>query len=174
MHEQDMNQPTAACRAPAQTRTRTSFAGGRLAPRLAAGLALALAVTGVFAQGKDSPVGLWKNIDDETKQPKALIRIVETDGVLSGKIEKILTDKPDAVCDKCEGDLKDKPVQGMQILAGLKKGEEWYEGGTILDPNNGKVYRSKLKLIDGGGKLQVRGFIGVSLLGRTQTWVREQ
>lgn len=127
-----------------------------------------------FAQGKDSPVGLWKSIDDETKQAKALIRVSEKDGVLSGRIEKILTDKPDAVCDKCEGDLKDKPVQGMTILQGLKKAEEWWEDGTILDPNNGKVYRARLKPVENGAKLQVRGFIGVSLLGRTQTWLREQ
>ena len=61
----------------------------------------------------------------------------------------------------------------MQIIAGLKKGAEWWEGGTILDPNNGKTYKARLKLIDDGKKLEVRGFVGAPLLGRTQTWIRE-
>jgi uncharacterized protein (DUF2147 family) len=134
----------------------------------------ALAAPSAFAQQLDSPVGLWKNIDDQTGQAKALIRIVEQGGALVGRIEKILTDKVDALCDLCTDERKGKPVQGMTILTGLKKeGDEW-TGGQILDPNNGKVYKAKAKLADGGRKLDVRGFMGVSLLGRTQTWVREQ
>jgi uncharacterized protein (DUF2147 family) len=126
------------------------------------------------AQSLDSPVGLWKNIDDETKKPKALIRILEQGGTLVGRIEKVLTDKPDAVCEACTDERKGKPVQGMMILTGLKKdGDEW-TGGEILDPNNGKVYRAKVRLADAGRKLDVRGFIGIALVGRTQTWVREQ
>jgi uncharacterized protein (DUF2147 family) len=137
-------------------------------------------LAGLFAQTPlalaqaTSPVGLWKSIDDETKQPKALIRIAEQGGVLVGKIEKILTDKADAVCDLCPDDRKGKPVQGMTILTGLKKdGDEW-TGGEVLDPNNGKIYKAKAKLVDGGRKLDLRGFVGVALLGRTQTWLREQ
>jgi uncharacterized protein (DUF2147 family) len=147
--------------------------------RAAFGAALAGMLTGALlaapaAMANDSPVGLWKNIDDETKKPKALIRITEQAGVLVGRIEKILTDKVDAVCDKCTDDRKDKPVQGMTILSGLKKdGDEW-TGGEILDPNNGKVYKAKAKLVDGGAKLDVRGFLGVAVFGRTQTWLREQ
>ena len=113
------------------------------------------ATSGALAQA-DTPVGLWKTIDDETKQAKSLIRISESAGALSGRIEKILSDKPDAVCEQCSGDLKDKPVLGMVILRGLKKGEEWWEGGTILDPNNGKTYRSRLKVIEGGDKLELQ------------------
>ncbi|MCA3179225.1 MAG: DUF2147 domain-containing protein [Burkholderiaceae bacterium] len=127
-----------------------------------------------IAQSLDTPVGLWKSIDDETKKPKALIRIVEQGGQLVGRIEKILTDKPDALCEACTDERKGKPVQGMTILTGLKKdGEEW-TGGEILDPNNGKVYKAKAKLADGGRKLDLRGFIGIALVGRTQTWLREQ
>jgi uncharacterized protein (DUF2147 family) len=137
-------------------------------------LAGLLAPAAGVAQSLDTPVGLWKNIDDETKQPKALIRIVEQGGALVGRIEKILTDKADAVCEKCSDDRKGKPVQGMTILTGLKKdGDEW-NGGEILDPNNGKVYKAKVKLADAGRKLDVRGFVGIALVGRTQTWVREQ
>ncbi|HMS78107.1 MAG TPA: DUF2147 domain-containing protein [Burkholderiaceae bacterium] len=139
-----------------------------------AALAGLLAPAAASAQQLDSPVGLWKTIDDETKQAKALIRIVEQGGALIGRIEKVLTDKADAVCDLCPDDRKGKPVQGMTILTGLKKdGDEW-TGGEILDPNNGKLYRAKAKLADGGRKLDVRGFIGIALVGRTQTWLREQ
>lgn len=143
--------------------------------RAAAGalLAAALVPAAALAQGLDSPVGLWQNIDDETKKPKALIRISESNGVLSGRIEKILTDKPDALCDACTDDRKGKPVQGMTILTGLKKDGEGWTGGEILDPNNGKVYRANVKLADGGRKLDVRGFIGFAALGRTQTWIRQ-
>ena len=146
--------------------------------RLALGTVFAAAALGVAAppaaaQSLASPVGLWRNIDDATKQPKALIRITEAAGVLTGRIEKILTDKTDAVCDLCTDDRKGKPVQGMTILTGLKKeGEEW-AGGEILDPNNGKVYKAKAKLADDGRKLDVRGFVGIAALGRTQTWIRE-
>jgi uncharacterized protein (DUF2147 family) len=125
------------------------------------------------AQAADTPVGLWKNLDDETKQPKALIRIVEQGGVLVGRIERILVGRPDVVCEKCTDDRKGRPVQGMVILSGLKKdGDEW-AGGEILDPNNGKVYRVKLRLLDEGRRLDVRGFVGMAMLGRTQTWIRE-
>jgi len=122
----------------------------------------------------DSPVGLWKTIDDATKQPKALIRISDQGGALVGRIEKILVPNAgDAVCDQCTDQRKDKPIQGMTILSGLKKdGQEW-TGGEILDPNNGKVYKAMAKLADGGRKLEVRGFVGVPTLGRTQSWLRE-
>jgi uncharacterized protein (DUF2147 family) len=135
--------------------------------------ALGMAAASVFAQA-DSPVGLWKNIDDKTGEAKGLIRISENAGVISGRIEKVLTKgQEDAKCEACEGSLKDKPVAGMQIISGLKKGSDWYEGGTILDPNNGKVYKARMKLVDEGKKLEVRGYVGAPLLGRTQTWVRE-
>jgi len=146
------------------------------APLLAAAL-LALAAPALRAQAPASPVGLWKNIDDETKQPKAMIRITEKDGVISGKIEKILTDRTDAVCDKCTDDRKDQPVQGMTIVSGIRKNADQpdlFDGGSILDPNNGKVYRSQMRLTEGGKKLEVRGYIGLPLLGRTQTWLREE
>ena len=146
------------------------------APLLAAA-ALAVVAPALHAQAPASPVGLWKNIDDETKQPKALIRISEKDGVISGRIEKILTDKTDAVCDKCTDDRKDQPVQGMTIVTGIRRNAEQpdlFDGGSILDPNNGKVYRSQMRLTEGGKKLEVRGYIGLPLLGRTQTWLREE
>jgi uncharacterized protein (DUF2147 family) len=148
-----------------------------LARSTLAAVLLALAAPVLHADPAASPTGLWKNIDDETGKPKALIRVSENGGVITGRIEKILTDKPDAVCDKCTDERKDKPVQGMTIISGMRSNAEQpgvFDGGEILDPNNGKVYRSQMKLLDGGRKLDVRGYIGVPLFGRTQTWLREE
>ncbi|MFN3629308.1 MAG: DUF2147 domain-containing protein [Casimicrobiaceae bacterium] len=121
-----------------------------------------------------SPVGLWRTIDDQTGKERSLVRITETGGVLSGKIEKIADPtKQDARCDECTDERKGQPVLGMTIIRNVKRGEGGvWEGGDILDPNNGKVYRVRLTPIEDGKKLQVRGFLGVALLGRTQTWVR--
>jgi uncharacterized protein (DUF2147 family) len=125
----------------------------------------------------DTPVGLWKSIDDDTGQPKALIRISETNGTFSGVIEKVYrapNEEQNPLCVQCSGELKDQPVNGMTILTGLQKDGEEYTGGEILDPGNGKTYKSKLVVEDNGQKLKVRGYIGIPALGRTQTWLREQ
>ncbi|MCL4182387.1 MAG: DUF2147 domain-containing protein [Burkholderiaceae bacterium] len=150
---------------------------GSLVRSTLAAMLLVVAAPALNADPAASPTGLWKNIDDETGKPKALIRVSENGGVITGRIEKILTDKPDAVCDKCTDERKDKPVQGMTIISGMRRNAEQpgvFDGGEILDPNNGKVYRSHMKLLDGGRKLDVRGYIGVPLFGRTQTWLREE
>src|SRR5512140_807785 len=119
-------------------------------------------------------VGRWTTIDDATKKEKSIVEIYEENGKLFGKIEKLLDPKPDdpePVCKKCEGELKDKPILGLRIMWDFKKDGS---GGRILDPDNGKVYKCKLSPTDGGKKLDVRGFIGISLLGRTQTWLRAE
>lgn len=129
------------------------------------------------AQSATSPVGLWRSIDDETKQSKALIRIAQDGGVYVGRIEKILTERTDAVCDLCTDERKDQPVQGMRIVDGMRASSEeagLYEDGRILDPENGKVYRSRMRVVDGGERLEVRGYVGAPLFGRTQTWIRER
>lgn len=142
-------------------------------------LALMLCAYAVHAEDAvtASPVGLWKSIDDKTNKPKALIRITESGGELQGKIEKLFTE-PDAdknpKCDQCNGANKDQPIIGMTILSGLKKDGDEYTGGKILDPANGKLYNSKLSVIENNKKLNVRGYIGAPLFGRTQTWIREQ
>jgi uncharacterized protein (DUF2147 family) len=124
-----------------------------------------------------SPVGLWKTIDDNTGKPRGLVRIMEVNGEYQGKVEKIFIEAGedrDPRCEKCDGARRNQPVIGMTILWGLKKQGDEYEGGAILDPESGKVYRASMKLEGDGGKLGVRGFIGFSLLGRTQTWVRDE
>ncbi len=144
----------------------------------AVAICLAAAALATSAQST-SPVGAWKTIDDATKKEKSLVRISESGGVYSGRIEKLLesTMAPDAVCKECTDDRKDKPVVGLLIIRNMKQSAEdktVFEGGDILDPANGKVYKSKMKLVDNGAKLEVRGFVGISLLGRTQTWVRAE
>lgn len=138
------------------------------------GLLLAVATSLGWAQA--SPVGLWKTIDDKTQTEKSLVRIVEAEGVLSGKVEKIADPaKQESKCDACSDARKGQPILGMTILRDLKPayGEPGvWEGGDILDPNNGKVYKARLKPVEGGAKLDVRGYIGFSLFGRTQTWIR--
>ena len=123
-----------------------------------------------------SPVGLWKNIDDVSGKSRALIRITEANGTLEGTVEKVFpgpSEDQNPKCGECEGALKNAPIVGLEILSGLKKDGDGYAGGQILDPENGKVYSSSMQLIDGGRKLSVRGYIGISLLGRSQTWIRQ-
>ncbi|MBZ4039838.1 DUF2147 domain-containing protein [Novilysobacter selenitireducens] len=139
-------------------------------------LALPLMAVSAVAMAQNTPVGSWTTIDDETGKPKSVVEIYEArDGSLAGRVDEILqSDRgPNPVCDKCSGANKDKPVKGMVILWGIKqKGNTW-EGGKILDPASGKVYSVKVTPTEGGSKLEVRGFMGFSLLGRTQTWVRQ-
>jgi len=127
-----------------------------------------VAVLGVQAQ---SVTGKWKTIDDETGKPKSIVEIYEQNGKLFGKVVEILTDKKEAKCDKCPGADKGKPIKGLTIIKGLKKDGSSYSGGTIIDPNSGKEYKCAVKL-NGSEKLDVRGYVGIQALGRTQTWIR--
>jgi len=136
--------------------------------------AWALAFTSTIAMAQMSPVGLWKTIDDDGKTEKSLVRISDSGGVLSGTIEKIFdASKQDAKCDKCTDDRKDKPVQGMTIIRNARQDADdktVWTGGEILDPNNGKTYKTRLKPVDGGKTMEMRGYIG--FLYRTQVWQR--
>ena len=133
-------------------------------------------VTNVVIASETTPAGLWKTIDDKTGKPRSLIRITENNGEYSAVVEKglLATDTGEAVCDKCTDDRKGQKIVGMTIVKGIKKKNDNYEGGEILDPDNGKTYKCKMKLDSTGTQLEVRGFIGVSLFGRSQTWIREQ
>ena len=133
---------------------------------------LSLAPT-AFAAGA-TPAGLWRTIDDNTGKPRSLVRIHEHNGEYSAVIEKglLATDTPDAVCDKCTDERKGKRIVGMTIVKGIKFTDGHYEGGEILDPENGKTYRCLMKLDSTGNQLEVRGYIGISLIGRSQNWTR--
>ncbi|MEN1995950.1 DUF2147 domain-containing protein [Stenotrophomonas bentonitica] len=138
-------------------------------------LALPLMMAALSASAADGAVGRWKTIDDKTGKVKSNVEITQaTNGTLTGKVVDILhSDKgPNPVCDGCEGANKNKPVKGMTILWNLKAdGANAWSGGTILDPGNGKTYKSKMKLQTGGAKLDVSGC--VAFICRAQTWVRE-
>jgi uncharacterized protein (DUF2147 family) len=136
--------------------------------------ALLLTAVPFAAWSQLSPVGSWHSIDDKTNEIKSEIVIADNGGVLTGRITKLLRKeaKQDAVCDQCTDDRKGKPVLGMEIIRGAQKaeGKDVWEGGKILDPENGKAYTLRLTPIEAGKKLEVRG--SVFGIGRTQTWVR--
>lgn len=129
-----------------------------------------------LAMAQSTPVGVWKTIDDDGKTAKSIVRVTETGGVLSAVIEKVLD--PNAVnkrCDLCKDDRKDKPLVGLEILRGVKAdGDGLWAGGEILDPKDGKTYKVRLKPVEGGARLEVRGYIGAPLFGRTQVWQRTE
>jgi len=129
------------------------------------------------AAAQMTPIGTWHTIDDETKKPKGEVRIsLNAAGTLSGVVEKSLLPMPDEdpLCNLCTDDRKGKAKIGMEIIRGGKKaeGKDVWEDGKILDPNNGKNYSLRLTPVDGGKKMEVRGYIGAPILGRTQTWIR--
>lgn len=141
-----------------------------------AGLGLmCLSVGWAWAQ-EASPVGVWRTIDDKTGKERSIIRITEENGELQGIVEKIFDqpgDDPAHLCKECKGERKDKPIIGMAILWGLKKDGDAWTGGEILDPKNGRIYRAKVTPSADGKTLNVRGYIGMALIGRTQAWHRE-
>ena len=147
-------------------------------PLTKAGLLAAMLFASAAALAQNtSPVGLWKTIDDETGKPKALVRITEENGALQGKIEKLFrgpNEEQNPTCVACTDSRKNQPIVGLTIVSGLKKDGNEYTGGEILDPAKGKVYKSKATLRDGGQKLEVRGYIGAPMFGRSQVWQREQ
>lgn len=127
-----------------------------------------------FSINAQTIFGVWESRNEDTNKVDSYVEVYEKDGKAYAKIIEI-TDKnrQDAVCDKCEGENKNKPILGMNILTGLKKdGKEW-SGGTILDPRNGKVYKCYIKLAN-KNKLKIRGYIGVSLFGKTAYWYRKK
>ena len=155
---------------------RASISSGKSRGARATALLLLLLPALAWSQST-SPTGLWKNIDDATGKPRALIRIAATERTLQGRIERVFLapgESPDPKCVKCEGANRNAPVVGLVILSGLRKDGDEYIDGQILDPDNGSTYRSNVKLLEGGRKLSVRGYIGMPMLGRSQVWVRQE
>jgi uncharacterized protein (DUF2147 family) len=133
----------------------------------------AAALLGPIAAAAQTPIGLWKTFDDKTGSARAIVRIYEENGKLFGRIERSFTPGADKrVCAVCTDERKDQPILGLLIIRNMKPADGEYGGGDILDPDNGSVYKCKFHVDDGGTRLIVRGFIGISLLGRTQTWQR--
>jgi uncharacterized protein (DUF2147 family) len=142
--------------------------------KLAVSLSVLVFAAAVTARAADaSPVGYWKTIDDDGKTEKSIVQIYEDGGKVFGKIVSLINPtEPNPVCKKCVGERKDKPVIGLVIIWDLKGSGEKWSSGRILDPDNGKDYSCTLTLKDGGNKLEVRGYLGVSLFGRSQYWMR--
>lgn len=129
-------------------------------------LTMAFSLFGVlsFAQIE----GKWKTIDDETKQAKSIVEIYKKGDQYYGKVSQLLIKPANPNCVDCKDDRKNKPILGMEIIRGLKKDGDEFSGGTITDPKTGKTY--KCTITRKGDQLNVRGYIGISLMGRTQTW----
>ena len=127
------------------------------------------------AWAQTTPMGTWRTIDDATGKAKSIVEITpQPNGTLAATVVRVLDEKdPAPLCDKCRGDRKNKPVLGMQIAWNLRRDGEHWDNGEILDPANGKIYDVRMTPIDGGKRLEVRGYLGLALLGRTQVWVRE-
>ncbi len=116
--------------------------------------------------------GQWETYDDKTGEKRSVVEIFKQNEQYFGKIIQKEEGAPDDVCGKCEGEKKDQKILGMLIIEGLEKDGDEYNGGTITDPESGNVYKCYLELVE-NDKLKVRGYIGFSLLGRTQYWLRK-
>ena len=127
----------------------------------------------MYSMQAQSIIGQWETYDDKTNEKKAIIEIYKNQDVYNAKIIQNFVRDENAVCEKCEGDKKNKPIIGLVIIENLEKNNEEYEDGTILDPESGDIYSCYLKLVE-KNKLKVRGFIGFSLIGRTQYWLRKK
>jgi uncharacterized protein (DUF2147 family) len=136
-------------------------------------LILSIVVVFIFQVSFSQTIfGKWKTVDDETGMENGIVEIYEKAGKVYGRIIEILEkEKKHFKCEMCEGEDKNKPVLGLVIIKGLKKKGDFYEGGKVTDPKNGKSYHCKMTL-EGKDKLIVRGYIGISLFGRSQTWFR--
>lgn len=146
------------------------FAFARNLTQMTALAAFAFMAMPETAMAADTPVGVWKTIDDETGEAKSHVEIYEREGKLYGKVIKLLRD-PGATCDKCPGEHAGKPVLGMVIMWGLEQDDDEWEDGEIIDPKKGKIYRAKIWL-DDSNTLKVRGYLGPFF--RTQKWHRIQ
>ncbi|WP_350295364.1 DUF2147 domain-containing protein [Limnohabitans sp. Rim8] len=140
-------------------------------------MALGAALFSLNTLAQMTPLGTWHTIDDETKKPKGEVRItLSPSGGLSGVVEKSLMPMPDVdpLCNLCTDDRKGKPKIGMEIIRGGQKvdGKDVWDGGKILDPENGKNYSARLTPIEGGKKMEMRGYMGTPLIGRSQIWIR--
>ncbi len=147
----------------------------RVVPFLCASAFLGL-TSGLATAGEDPAAGLWKTIDDVTGKPKSIARLWESGGELKGKIERIFPEPgedPTPKCDKCPGEKHDQPVIGMEFLWGFRRDREGWVDGYVLDPDNGKTYHATIRVIDGGQRLRLYGYIKIIIkIGRGQTWRR--
>ena len=120
-----------------------------------------------------SPAGDWRTFDDRTGKERGMVHIDDTGGIVTGRVVSTL-DPAEAshVCDKCDDDRRGQKLIGLEIIRGMRPDGEGWSDGRVLDPETGGIYRGKMHLEDGGQKLVLRGYLGISLFGRSQTWIR--
>lgn len=126
-----------------------------------------------FSVTGQSIVGEWETFDDETKEKKAIVEIYKSNDLYFAKITEKFIGEKNSLCVNCRGSKKNKPIIGLVIIENIKKNDDEFDGGTILDPENGKTYKCSIKL-NGANKLEVRGYLGLSVFGRTQYWQRKK
>jgi len=142
----------------------------------ALGLFFGLTATPAAAPNLATPIGVWQVIGDDSGQPEALVRISERNGTYEGRLIEVLPRPgvdPAARCELCPGERRHQPLKGLLVLTGLQRRGNLFEGGEILDPDSGDIYRCSLSVSDDNRKLFIRGYLGISLFGRTQTWLRQ-
>lgn len=140
---------------------------------------LLLISCGVLA-ANPTPIGTWRTFDDHTHQPRSIIQISDHNGELRGIVKQVLNATAKEIardgnpprCSQCSGARKNQSIIGMTIMWGMHKDGESWTGGHILDPNKGSIYKVTLTLLADGRQLKVRGYVGLSLLGRSQIWER--
>jgi len=134
---------------------------------------MALAWIGAAWPQASTPAGLWTTFSDSTGKPEGLVRIEERDGEFLGTVVSVFdAAAPNPLCEKCEGALRSQPVIGMTILRGLRRSAGGYDGGTILDPDEGRTYRCTMSMRDDGRRLEIHAYLGLRWFSRTQIWVR--
>lgn len=133
---------------------------------------IAFFVFPLMGMAQNKFVGMWKNLDDEDDKEKSHIKVYIENNELKATVVKLLPHATLRNCESCKGALKNKPIEGMSIMYGMKKQSDGtYSGGTILNPKNGKEYKCTISL-DDDNKMKVRGYIGISALGKTQYWYK--
>ena len=142
---------------------------------VAAAVLLIVAAASPVRAAEPTATGLWEQVDENTGKPESWFKITERNGIYEGALVKIFYkpgEDPNWVCDKCQGAEKGRPVLGLTLIKGMQRNGLSYENGTIMDPRDGSVYRALMRLTPDGKKLEMRGYLGISLFGRSQVWNR--
>lgn len=150
--------------------------GASLRKSIIMGAVVLLGAAGLPVRAAEpTAAGLWAQVDEKTGKPESWFKITERNGIYEGAIVKIFFkpgEDPNWVCDKCQGAEKGRPVLGLTLIKGMQRNGLSYENGTIMDPRDGSVYRALMRVSPDGQKLEVRGYLGISLFGQTQVWNR--
>lgn len=138
------------------------------------GIVLIFLTSPVFAA--NSPTGYWKTVDDKTGQVLSVVEIYQAGNTLEGKIVKImpvLGQRPTDICVKCKGPMHNRPMMGLKVMWGMSQiSPDTWGRGQVLDPKSGNIYRGNMRLTNNGNDLHLRGYVGLPMFGRSETWVR--